>query len=206
MLFNLQGAHRSQRRAFILPQLFSFVKHFFKFFQTFSCSHSQVLAVLSAALVDSLIMLPHSFSLVKHFFSSFSNFFVLVLGKTRWWAPSFWTAHRGYHFRNLLSSSFFKRQTSLIPSWNPQPLLPQGFQSPCRKRSLIIAKSPALVNTFFQFFWFFSTFFVSRPVFSRKIHHRRTFGRGIFSCGSTLLVIPLRYPHLHIRRGEPSAH
>ena len=32
MLFNLQGAHRSQRRVFILPQLFSFVKHFFQVF------------------------------------------------------------------------------------------------------------------------------------------------------------------------------
>ena len=74
MLFNLQGAHRSQRRAFILPQLSSFVKHFFQVFQTLSCSHSQVLAVLSAVLADSLVMLPHSFSLVKHFFKFFKLF------------------------------------------------------------------------------------------------------------------------------------
>ena len=42
MLFNLQGAHRFQRRAFILPQRFFFVKHFFKLFQTRSRSHSQI--------------------------------------------------------------------------------------------------------------------------------------------------------------------
>ena len=75
-LFNLQGAHRLQRRAFILPQRFFFVKHFFQVF-----SNSFVLSFADrslrfAALADSLIILPRSFSLVKHFFQAFSNFFV----------------------------------------------------------------------------------------------------------------------------------
>ena len=34
-LFNLQGAHRSQRREFILPSRFALVKHFFQVFQNF---------------------------------------------------------------------------------------------------------------------------------------------------------------------------
>ena len=54
---------------------------FFKFFQTFSCSHPQVLAVLSAVLADSLIMLPHSFFLVKHFFQVFQTFSCSFLEK-----------------------------------------------------------------------------------------------------------------------------
>ena len=77
MLFNLQGAHRFQRRAFILPQLFSFVKHFF---QVFSNSFALSFAGLSpcfAVLANSLTRLPHSVSFVKHFFQVFQNFFVL---------------------------------------------------------------------------------------------------------------------------------
>ena len=88
MLFNLQGAHRFQRRAFILPQRFFFVKHFFKFFQTLSRSHSQIVSPRFAALADSLIILPHSFPLVKHFFQAFSSFFKLfraLSGKPSWW-------------------------------------------------------------------------------------------------------------------------
>ena len=34
-LFNLQGAHRSQRREFILPHRFRLVKNFFQVFQPF---------------------------------------------------------------------------------------------------------------------------------------------------------------------------
>ena len=77
MLFNLQGAHRFQRRAFILPQLFSFVKHFFQVFSNFFVLSSAGLSPCFAVLADSLIRLPHSVSFVKHFFQVFSNFFVL---------------------------------------------------------------------------------------------------------------------------------
>ena len=39
-LFNLQGAHRSQRREFILPHRFRLVKNFFQVFQPFSFSQT----------------------------------------------------------------------------------------------------------------------------------------------------------------------
>ena len=45
MLFNLQGAHRFQRRAFILPQRFFFVKHFFQVFSnSFALSFADLVA------------------------------------------------------------------------------------------------------------------------------------------------------------------
>ena len=74
MLFNLQGAHRFQRRAFILPQLFFLVKHFFQVFSnSFVLSFAEP-SLRRAALADSLIILPRSFSSVKHFFKFFQTF------------------------------------------------------------------------------------------------------------------------------------
>ena len=84
MLFNLQGAHRSQRRAFILPQLVFLVKHFFQAFSnSFALSFAELL-LWRAVPADSLIILPRSFFLVKHFFQVFSNFFVPFQEKPRW--------------------------------------------------------------------------------------------------------------------------
>ena len=107
MLFNLQGAHRFQRRAFILPQRTFLVKHFFQAFSNLFVLSSADPSPGFAVLADSLIILPRSFSFVKHFFQVFANFFVPFPGKPSWPLPS-QTAYRGYHCRNHLSSTFFR--------------------------------------------------------------------------------------------------
>ena len=97
--------------------------------------------------------------LCQALFSSFFKLFRALPGKTSVVAPPSQTAYRGYYCWSLLSSTFFRffnlNFTCLIrtaPSKLPQTLLPQDFQSPDGKCSLIIAKSPLLVNTFFHGF------------------------------------------------------
>ena len=124
----LSGGLLSYHSSFPLSSTFS------SFFKLFRALIRGLFAVLSAILADSLIMLPHSVSLVKHFFQAFSNFFVPVREDLRWSPPSSRTAHRGYHFWNLLSSTFFKfsklkfkHRPSRSPLRFPQTLLLQGF-------------------------------------------------------------------------------
>ncbi|MGI5935033.1 MAG: hypothetical protein ACOX7A_09570, partial [Lawsonibacter sp.] len=72
-LFNLQGAHRSQRREFILPHRFRLVKNFFQVFQPFLFSRTPRRAtpyLLAASAGDSLIVALLSRS-VKNFFQEF---------------------------------------------------------------------------------------------------------------------------------------
>ena len=159
MLFNLQGAHRFQRRAFILPQRPFLVKHFFQAFSNSFALSSADPSPGFAALADSLIILPRSFSFVKHFFQVFVNFFVPFSGKPSWPLPS-QTAYRGYHCRNHLSSTFFrffnrkgKRRTDWIPLRNPQTLLSQGFQTALPEALAYNSKIPsACQHLFFSFF------------------------------------------------------
>ena len=133
---------------------------FFKFFQTFSHSHSRVLCRVKRRphgqpnYVTTLVFLCQV--LFSGFFKSFSYF----SGETGVVSPPSRTAYQGYHFRNHLSSTFFKfsklifkRRTLPIPLWiSSNASLPGLFGAPHRKRSLIIAKSQPLVNTFFQVF------------------------------------------------------
>ena len=162
MLFNLQGAHRFQRRAFILPQRFFFVKHFFQVFSSsFVLSFAGLVAEVRCPRGQPNYITTFVFP-CQALFSSFFKLFRALSGRTLVVALSSQTAYRGYHSRNHLSSTFFrfskpkfKRRTDQIPLRSPQTLLLQGFSGPCRKRSLIIATSPPLVNTFFQVFQMF---------------------------------------------------
>ena len=76
-LFNLQGAHRSQRREFILPSRFALVKHFFQVFQTFFSAFPRGNHPVRspAALADDLFILPPLPRFVKHFFQIFFDLF-----------------------------------------------------------------------------------------------------------------------------------
>ena len=73
-LFNLQGTDKivsvtiaSVANFYMLPQLISFVKNFFKFFQTF-------LWLSLLAFARNLIILSQRFSFVKHFFLELRSF------------------------------------------------------------------------------------------------------------------------------------
>ena len=162
-LFNLQGAHRFQRRAFILPQLFSFVKHFFQVFSNFFVLSFAGLSPCFAVLADSLIRLPHSVSFVKHFFKFFQTF-LCFSRNSRWLPLSFQTAYRGYHLSDHLSSTFFKfsklifkRRTRSILGLFPQPPLPQGFLCPAPEALAYNSKIPlACQHLFSSFLIFFS--------------------------------------------------
>ena len=65
-----------QRREFILPHRFGFVKSFFKFFKTFFSSQParRAAPLFRAALAGDSYRLPHLISLVKNFSQVFSNF------------------------------------------------------------------------------------------------------------------------------------
>ena len=150
----LSGGLLSYHSSFPLSSTFS------SFFKLFRALIRGLFAVLSAILADSLVMLPHSISLVKHFFQAFSNFFVPRSGR-----PSVVTAvltdssprisllepfvkHFFQVFQTEIQAPTLKVSSSI--SSNPSPA--RLSQAPHRKRSLIIAKSPPLVNTFFQVF------------------------------------------------------
>ena len=182
MLFNLQGAHRFQRRAFILPQCFFLVKHFFQVFSnSFALSFADLVAEARCPRGQPNYITTFAFP-CQALFSSFFKLFRALSRKTFVVALPSQTAYRGYHRWNHLSSTFFrffkpkfKCRTNSIPFRSPQTLLLQGFSGPCRKRSLIIAKSPPLVNTFFQVFRMFfccphicpsTAFFFTRYTFS----------------------------------------
>ena len=162
MLFNLQGAHRFQRRAFILPQRPFLVKHFFQAFSNLFVLSFADPSPSFAVLADILVILPRSFSFVKHFFQVFANFFVPFPGKPSWWPLPSQTGRQLIEditagiICQALFSGFSTGRASAGPIGFLTEILkrfsPKAFQQPCRKRSLIIAKSPPLVNTFFQFF------------------------------------------------------
>ena len=181
MLFNLQGAHRSQRRAFILPQLISFVKHFFQVFSNFFVLSFAGSSPCFAVLADSLIRLPHSVFFVKHFFKFFQTFLCSSRKNLRGDR-----CPRRQLIEDItvgiicqaLFSSFPNWFSSAGPVWFLAEILKRlslrAFRAPCRKRSLIIAKSLPLVNTFFQVFSIFfwgpyicssSAFFLTRYAF-----------------------------------------
>ena len=88
-LFNLQGAHRSQRREFILPHHFRLVKNFFQVFQPFLSFQTPRRAapyLLAASAGDSLIV-ALLFRSVKNFFQEFFSPFSfshseLIFGST----------------------------------------------------------------------------------------------------------------------------
>ena len=108
-LFNLQGAHRSQRREFILPSRFALVKHFFQLFQNFfqRFSRGNRPAHSPAALADDLFILPPLPRFVKHFFQIFSICFRAQLTLEGSFPPPSRTAYVGYHTLPPLSSTFF---------------------------------------------------------------------------------------------------
>ena len=84
-LFNLQGAHRSPRRVFIIALGFSFVKSFFQVFSNFfQLFHSPAIrGYRAAALASSSLILPQLVSFVKNFFQVFKLFQVLSLETRR---------------------------------------------------------------------------------------------------------------------------
>jgi hypothetical protein len=69
-LFNLQGAHRSQRREFILPHRFHLVKNFFQVFQPFVLSDAPAgYSLFACRLSRRLAYCITSFSLCQELFS-----------------------------------------------------------------------------------------------------------------------------------------
>ena len=108
MLFNLQGAHRFQRRAFILPQRFFFVKHFFQVFSnSFVPSFADLVAEVCRPRGQPNYITTFVFP-CQALFSSFFKLFRAFSGRTFVVALPSQTAFRGYHCRNHLSSTFFK--------------------------------------------------------------------------------------------------
>ena len=162
MLFNLQGAHRFQRRAFILPQRPLLVKHFF---QAFSNSFALSFADPSpgfAALSGQPNYITTFIFLCQALFSSFCKLFRALSRKTFVVALPSQTAYRGYHCRNHLSSTFFrffnrkgKRRTDWIPLRNPQTLLSQGFQTALPEALAYNSKIPSACQHLFSSFLIF---------------------------------------------------
>ena len=151
-LFNLQGAHRSSRRVFIIALGFSFVKSFFKFFQTFLSSFirqsSGAIACRShkrpAYFTTARFACQELFSsFFKLFRSSFSrNFAVsraaLVSSSTR--LPH--SIPFVKHFFRAFSNSFVPTGLGGAPRW-----------SAC----LYYQNIPPLSTPFFKFFIFSSS-------------------------------------------------
>ena len=115
-LFNLQGAHRSSRRVFIIALGFSFVKSFFKFFQTFL---SSFIRRSSGAIACRSHKRPAHFTTAlfacQELFSSFSKLFEVLSAETLpCCAPLLRAAQLGYHTRFRLSSTFFELFQTLL--------------------------------------------------------------------------------------------
>ena len=86
-LFNLQGAHRSQRREFILPHHFHLVKNFFQVFQPFLSFQTSRRAApyFARRLSRRLAYFSASFSLCQELFSGiFQPVFVLSFRTYIW--------------------------------------------------------------------------------------------------------------------------
>ena len=178
MLFNLQGAHRSQRRAFILPQLISFVKHFFQVFSNFFVLSFAGLSPCFAVLADSLIRLPRSVSFVKHFFQVFSNFFVLFAKLSVVTAVLSDSLSRISPFRSFVKHFFkfskliFKRRTRSILGLFPQSPLPQGFLCPAPEALAYNSKIPLACQHLFSSFLIFFHILRVQGSFLLKFHRR----------------------------------
>ena len=99
-----------QRREFILPHRFGFVKNFFQVFQNFFSSQParRAAPLFRAALAGDSYRLPHLVSLVKNFFRTFQvvlfshpRYFVVATAVSR-------TALIEYHSLPLLSTPFLE--------------------------------------------------------------------------------------------------
>ena len=140
--------------------LFPLSSTFFKFFQTFSCSHSRALCRVKR---HPRRQPNYATTLGFPCQALFSSFFKLF--RARSGRPSVVTAvladsssrisllepfvkHFFQVFQTEIQAPTLKVSSSI--SSNPSPA--RLSQVPHRKRSLIIAKSPPLVNTFFQVF------------------------------------------------------
>ena len=109
-LFNLQGAHRSQRREFILPSRFALVKHFFQVFQNFFQRFSKRKpsgSVPGRPRGRPVYITTASSALSSTFFKSFSICFRAQLALEGSFPPPSRTSYVGYHTLPPLSSTFF---------------------------------------------------------------------------------------------------
>ena len=166
MLFNLQGAHRPQRRAFILPQLISFVKHFFQVFSNFFA--------LSFAGFYRVKRRPHGqpnyvttlVFLCQVLFSGFFKSFSYFSGKTEGGVAALTDSLS----RISLQESFVKRffQVFQTDFQAPDPsdpsldflkrLSPRAFQGPAPEALAYNSKIPAPCQHLFSSF--FTSFFI----------------------------------------------
>ncbi|MBS6533842.1 MAG: hypothetical protein KH338_09475, partial [Oscillospiraceae bacterium] len=141
-LFNLQGAHRSQRREFILPHRFRLVKNFFQVFQPFFVLSDAPAgrSLFACRLSRRLTYFSTSFSLCQELFSGiFSSRFVLS------------------------SRTTIQKYLRCRPV--TRPALPSG--DPSRKRLAIIANPASFVKNFFRVFSAFSFVSPWRTFFHR---------------------------------------
>ena len=151
-LFNLQGAHRSSRRVFIVALGFSFVKSFFQVFSNFfEPFHSPVVRGYCMSLSQATCLFYHSsfrlsrtfFKFFKTFWSSFSRNFAVsraapVSSSTR--LPH--SIPFVKHFFRAFSNSFVLTGLGGAPRW-----------SAC----IYYQNIPPLSTPFFKFFIFSSS-------------------------------------------------
>ena len=161
-LFNLQGAHRSSRRVFIIALGFSFVKSFFKFFQTFL---SSFIRRSSGAIACRSHKRPAYFTTARfacqELFSSFSKLFEVLSAETLpCCAPLLRAAQLGYHTRFRLSSTFFELFQTLL--CRPVSVGPLVGALAYTTRTFLLCQ-----HLFSSFFGLFCTFFsttISAPL------------------------------------------
>src|SRR5699024_5103337 len=157
-----QGAHRSQRREFILPSRFALVKHFFQVFQNFfqRFSRGNRPAHSPAALADDLTILPPLPHFFKHFFQIFFDLFSrLTRFRREFSLPSRFALIKLVF---LVFQSFFQRfSRGNCPALPPAALADVLF---------ILPPLPHFVMHFFQIFF---------DLFSRLTRFRREFSTAL---------------------------
>ena len=176
-LFNLQGAHRSSRRVFIIALGFSFVKSFFQVFSNFfELFHSPVVRGLSpVALASDLLILPQLVSFVKNFFKFFQTFLKLFIRNFAGLRAALASSSTRLPHSIPFVKHFFRAFSNSF--------VPTGLGgAPRRSACLYYQNIPPLSTPFFKFFFFL------RPL-SADIHSPKTSLRKDTFCATLYYIL-----------------